>query len=146
MSLQANTTTATDGFTNASNSIGSEFFLILIVVVALVVAATLIAPILGEYRIVTKILNVAGRHVYKALLGGAAVVCGGIVVYPVYWVVTADSSTQSMAMEYVGYGVGGFFVLVVVGHVVEAGLERYVRAHPEYESVGELFGGAEADD
>lgn len=147
------TPTPTPGeLANASSSINSGFassyelggvLVIVLYIVGALLAAQFVAPWLAQSQLLGTIGNAIFSALAYAIKGLAAVGVLALAALPGYLLLTADVSTRGVALKWVGYAVGAFAALVVVGWLADRAVARFIEAHPDVDSWAELW---ESDD
>lgn len=134
----------TSGFGDTSGLVGLTFLLAIYAVVALL-AANLVAPWLAQSAIFGRIGAAISSALAYAIKGVATTAVLGALALPAYLFATADAATRSTGLEYAGYAVGGFLILVGIGQLADKAVSRFIDAHPDHDSWEDIWGDGTVD-
>jgi len=137
-----------DTFQNASSGISSGFgnamdlgpvVLLVLYAVGFLLAAQYIAPWAARSELLSRLGSGLGRSILYAVKGVAASAVITITALPIWVAWRMDAGTRGVALEYVGYAVGGYVILIVVGRLADTAVSKFIEAHPEYDEWSDLF-------
>jgi len=140
---------------NASNGLSGGFasstdlgpvVLIVMYAVGFLLAAQYVAPWAARSELLSRVGSGLGQSVLYAIKGVAASAVMTITALPAWVVWQLDAGTRGVALEYLGYAIGGYVVLMAVGWAADTVVSTFIEAHPEYDEWSDLFPDAPDDE
>lgn len=127
----------TDGFASTTG-LGGIVALTMYIVVAILAVAVL-APWLAQYRLPTRLARAFGSSVEYAIKGLATTAALAITAAPVYLLATTNGETQRNVGLVIGGLVAAYISLVAIGWLADQAFQRFIDAHPEFDSWDDMW-------
>lgn len=139
----ANASSITGGFADSSGL--GPVIVFLVYIVAVLFAAQFVAPWLANSSLLNRLGSGFLDTVVYAIKGLATTAVLAVAALPVWVVAQADAGTRAVAFRYVGFAIAAFVGLAVIGWLADRAVAKFIEAHPDYESWGDIWSGEEDD-